>query len=432
LAAAAPALAPAPARSPFTHATRRSPCPPPRPPLPFPYSPTRHPPPPFPRPPPLFTLPRRLGWSTELGENHGPVGYSQHSYGYRDDGGARVHQSIRHKYGAPYGAGDVVGCLIDFDTPPEALAAAEAADGGASAGPADAARQARAQAAAAAGASREEIERLLYNSEPPRRPEGGEGGAGAGAGSSGSAAAAAAGGEGGGGGGGGGSARGNGKHTVSRRWWGSSIRFFVNGADQGAAFVHLTREARYYPAVSLFGGASVRLNPGPAFAFPPRGRFPQCPTAALAAGGGGGGGSGAALPGAPAAAAAAAPPPPPPASTFAAAAESGGEPPLCSPWRPLSLAEETEAGGGAGALVGAGWGARGGAAMRGAAGAALGALVGGGGGAGGGGGVGSAALAGAGLLRVGHSGGAAYNFSGTQFAYTGAGGGGKPEKKGRR
>ena len=47
----------------------------------------------------------RLGWSTELGESHGPVGYSQHSYGYRDEGGVRVHQSIRYKYGAPYGAG---------------------------------------------------------------------------------------------------------------------------------------------------------------------------------------------------------------------------------------------------------------------------------------------------------------------------------------
>lgn len=34
----------------------------------------------------------------------------------------------------------------------------------------------------------------------------------------------------------------NGKKTVNRRFWRSTCRFFVNGVDQGVAFVHLTKE----------------------------------------------------------------------------------------------------------------------------------------------------------------------------------------------
>lgn len=42
----------------------------------------------------------------------------------------------------------------------------------------------------------------------------------------------------------------------------------MNGVDQGIAFTDLYYGS-YYPAVSLYMNASVRLNPGPFFKYPP-------------------------------------------------------------------------------------------------------------------------------------------------------------------
>ena len=84
---------------------------------------------------------------------------------------------------------------------------------------------------------------------------------------------------------------------------GGVVGFSVDGAPWGAAF-HPILEGTYYPAISLFtppdlvGGASVRVNFGPEFAFepvPPRDGLPRprpaCemagePPAAVAAAGG--------------------------------------------------------------------------------------------------------------------------------------------------
>ncbi|CEM27793.1 unnamed protein product [Vitrella brassicaformis CCMP3155] len=49
---------------------------------------------------------------------------------------------------------------------------------------------------------------------------------------------------------------------------GSSVAFTVNGKGYGSAFTGLN-EGKYYPVVSLYMGASVRLNFGPKFAHPP-------------------------------------------------------------------------------------------------------------------------------------------------------------------
>ncbi len=313
--------------------------------------------------------------STELGESHGPVGYSHHSYAYRDTGGSRVHQSIRSPYGRAYGPGDVVGVLLDFATPAAELAAAEGRDGGASAGPADGVRQARAAAAAAAGAEKEAIEAILHCSEPPQQAPGGSASAGASSSSSSSSSSAS-------------SASSSdappppgaaAKHTVTRRWWGSSLRFFVNGEDQGIAFVHLTRDARLLPAASMYCGGSVRLNPGPVFAFPPSAaRFPSA-----SASGSGGAAEGGGAPGEAAGGGAGAAEPAPP------------QPPCCSPWRPFCETEE--------------------APQLGVGGLHLAPLSPGGGDAAGA----SSTLLGTGLLRVG-----AYNFANTEFAFEGGVGGG--------
>ena len=49
---------------------------------------------------------------------------------------------------------------------------------------------------------------------------------------------------------------------------GSSIIFFVDGSCQDVAFKNINR-GTYYPAISLFGGASVSVNFGPYFKYPP-------------------------------------------------------------------------------------------------------------------------------------------------------------------
>jgi hypothetical protein len=196
----------------------------------------------------------RLGWASDAAFAHGPAGMDHHSYAYRGENGSRIHQSIRSPYGKPFKAGDVIGCLISFETDPAVIAEAEIRDCGASAGPADAVRQLQAIKARNAGKSRTEIEECLLNSDPPRRFLDEDGPP---------------------------VAPKDPNANVWQRHWGSSMRFFVNGEDQGISFIHLTKSVqaqggsssgltgRYFPAASLFYGASVRLNPGPVFSFTP-------------------------------------------------------------------------------------------------------------------------------------------------------------------
>lgn len=47
-----------------------------------------------------------------------------------------------------------------------------------------------------------------------------------------------------------------------------SISFFLDGRGFGTAFANIYH-GKYYPAVSMFGGAKVTVNPGPLFAHPP-------------------------------------------------------------------------------------------------------------------------------------------------------------------
>ena len=54
------------------------------------------------------------------------------------------------------------------------------------------------------------------------------------------------------------------------------VSFSVDGEDFGVAFKN-TQKAKYYPAVSMFGGASVTLNLGPNFfKCPPKDHLPVC------------------------------------------------------------------------------------------------------------------------------------------------------------
>lgn len=62
----------------------------------------------------------RIGWSSEAGELQAPVGYDVNSYSYRDVNGAVFHESSGKEYGASYGPGDVIGCLLTMGDPPAA------------------------------------------------------------------------------------------------------------------------------------------------------------------------------------------------------------------------------------------------------------------------------------------------------------------------
>lgn len=48
-----------------------------------------------------------------------------------------------------------------------------------------------------------------------------------------------------------------------------TISFLLNGKGFGTAFENIY-QGKYYPAVSIYGGAIVTINPGPVFAFPPQ------------------------------------------------------------------------------------------------------------------------------------------------------------------
>jgi hypothetical protein len=204
-----------------------------------------------------------VGWANESADQFAPVGYDQHSYSMRDIGGQRIHQSIRKPYGKSFAPGDVIGCLIDFDTPEAEIIKTEAKDLGASAGPCDGERQREASALVESpeftAFSRELAEAVIVSNNqspipPPWAPYA-------------KAApivglskavtnllaarncshlerrakaivdrerrAASEGTE-----------IPNSKRTVNNRFWRSSVRFFVNGEDQGIAFVHLTKQGK--------------------------------------------------------------------------------------------------------------------------------------------------------------------------------------------
>eukprot|EP00536_Pseudo-nitzschia_multiseries_P017402 jgi/Psemu1/264258/estExt_Genewise1Plus.C_15350011 len=154
----------------------------------------------------------RLGWSMRTGDLQAPVGYDKWSYGVRDIQGSKIHCSKRedHWGGEAFGPGDVIGCAISM--------------GGTSAAASEIPPESSSTAA-------------------------------------GSAAAAAG---------------GKSNHNAAE----NTIRFFKNGYPMGE-FV-ITKGKReggvafsipdgvYYPAISLYMGATVKVNFGPHFIYNPR------------------------------------------------------------------------------------------------------------------------------------------------------------------
>ena len=154
----------------------------------------------------------RLGFSTARGDIEAPAGYDWFGFCYRDLDGAAYHQSVRQRYGAPYGVGDCVGMLIRLPPLPP---------------PADG-RYALPE---------DKLWKLDERFVPTRKCP---------------------------------------THTIpgscatdrmrTVEWLqvhpGSSIEFFVNGKSQGVAFTDIP-QGTYYPTVSLYMGATVRVRFGP-------------------------------------------------------------------------------------------------------------------------------------------------------------------------
>lgn len=165
----------------------------------------------------------RLGISNRTGDLQAPVGYDKWSYGIRDIGGSKIHQSRRDDDwgGLAFGPGDIIGCAISLQAPATDAAGGTAAEAAEVNGGGATSKATEANGTEAATSSIE----TSYN----------------------------------------------------------QLRFYKNGqamghpstadaaakAKEGSVAFGLPSGV-YYPAVSLYMGAKVRLNAGPYFVYPPR------------------------------------------------------------------------------------------------------------------------------------------------------------------
>eukprot|EP00978_Attheya_sp_CCMP212_P007508 scaffold17391_cov54-Attheya_sp.AAC.4 len=181
----------------------------------------------------------RMGWSMRTGDLQAPVGYDRWSYAIRDIMGSRIHNSRREDQwgGVPFGVGDVVGFAVALVNPSDKRVETDDVGGtnsnvAISGGP--------------IGAS----DTTTSNNNTNANPSTGT------------------------------NKRGGGYQTMSNH-----IRFFKNGEGMGQ-FVEIRgirsggeafdtiQDGTYYPAVSSYMRACVRVNFGPYFVHPPK-RLPS-------------------------------------------------------------------------------------------------------------------------------------------------------------
>lgn len=169
----------------------------------------------------------RLGWSMRTGDLQAPVGYDRWSFAVRDIGGSKIHCSKREDRwgGEEFGPGDVVGCAISLVPGGTGGGVGDACDGGSDGGGTHPASSTGTGPANASDSNK---------NINPQQPQGVQ----------------------------------------------NHIRFFKNGhpmgefviskgrREGGSAFV--VPDGVYYPAISLYMGASVQVNFGPNFVCPPR------------------------------------------------------------------------------------------------------------------------------------------------------------------
>lgn len=182
---------------------------------------------------PTFGAHVRLGWSMRTGDLQAPVGYDKWSFGLRDIGGSKIHCSRRedHWGGEEFGPGDVVGCAISM-VPGGGVAAASSIGGNDVVQPPTTAPNSANGTAGSSSKPGQQTQQLAQAQS--QQPQGQQ----------------------------------------------NHIRFFKNGTpmgefiiskgkrEGGAAF--MIPNGVYYPAISLYCGASVKVNFGPNFIYQPR------------------------------------------------------------------------------------------------------------------------------------------------------------------
>ncbi|XP_014210534.1 set1/Ash2 histone methyltransferase complex subunit ASH2 [Copidosoma floridanum] len=150
----------------------------------------------------------RLGWGQEYANLQAPLGYDKFGYSYRSRKGTRFHESRGKHYGTGYGEGDTVGFLIILpdDYRPSHIPKTYK--------------------------DRPLIKSKshLYYEERDQIPE---------------------------------------AIKTLKPLLGSKIVYFKNGVTQGEAFVNMY-DGAYYPCVSIYKSATVSVNFGPHFKYPPK------------------------------------------------------------------------------------------------------------------------------------------------------------------
>jgi Set1/Ash2 histone methyltransferase complex subunit ASH2 len=159
----------------------------------------------------------RLGWSMRTGDLQAPVGYDKWSYGVRDIGGSKIHCSKRedHWGGEEFGPGDVVGCAISMVPDSSMDGVATASNNRDSMGSTGSSSHQQRQAQLQQPQANQNHIRFFKNGYPM------------------------------------------GKFVISK-----------GKREGGAAFI--IPDGVYYPAISLYMGACVKVNFGPHFIYQPR------------------------------------------------------------------------------------------------------------------------------------------------------------------
>ena len=153
----------------------------------------------------------RLGWSQELANIQAPLGYDKFGYSFRSRKGTKFHESRGFHYSdSGFGPNDVIGFLIELPPKANCLLPQTFKD-----------------------KPLVKFKSFLYFEEKDEIPK---------------------------------------AIKALTPLKGSRITFYKNGRSQGLAFSDVNA-GTYYPAASLYKGATVSFNFGPKFKFPPEERF---------------------------------------------------------------------------------------------------------------------------------------------------------------
>lgn len=151
----------------------------------------------------------RIGWAQRYANLQAPLGFDKFGYSVRSRKGTKFHEAIGKHYSSGYGAGDVIGCLIDM---PEK------------------------QTRDLIPSSYKDKPLIKFKSHFYFEEKDGIKEA----------------------------------QKTLKPLPGASITFFKNGESLGQAFTDIY-EGDYFPAISSFRCAKVKANFGPKFKFPPKG-----------------------------------------------------------------------------------------------------------------------------------------------------------------